>query len=110
MSKSDKRRYESLQRHGCIASRKAGWGWVAPDIHHIVSNGYRRLSGGNKATIPLSPWFHRGVPPCGLTEQQATDMFGPSMALNKKAFVERFGTEAQLLEEVNLVIESMEKA
>lgn len=103
-SKADQIRYDRLRRIGCIVSRKLGLGWVAPDMHHICDSGYRRLSGGNRATIPLSPWFHRGVPPEGMTQTEAAEILGPSLALHKREFKKRFGTERELLAEVDALV------
>jgi hypothetical protein len=99
-SKADLARYDRLQRIGCVVARKLGLGWMAPDIHHIVQ-GYRL---GNQYTIPLNPWSHRGVLPDGMTAKQAYELLGPSLALQKKAFFERFGTERELLAEVNELV------
>ena len=87
-SKSDLKRYDRLQQIGCIACIKDMKYGVSPDIHHLVE-GNKRL--GNKFTLPLCPWHHRGVGHGN----------GPSLALNKKAFVAQYGTERELLKEVN---------
>lgn len=108
-SKTDQQRFDRLRRIGCICSRKLGLGWVAPEMHHIVGSSYRKHSGGNKATIPLSAWFHRGEPPNGMRPSEATKQFGPSLRLDKKAFIERFGTERELLAEVDDLLTEIEK-
>ena len=57
--------------------------------------------------IPLCEWHHRGVDPSLLgwwgvvcNRPAPEDNFGPSLAHNKPAFHDRFGSPEQLLEEV----------
>jgi hypothetical protein len=95
------RRFDSLQRLGCICCLLECVGWMAPDIHHIVDGGYRKHSGGDMATIPLCPWHHRGLPPPGMNEAIALNTLGPSLALNKKLFNRTYGGERKLLEQVD---------
>jgi hypothetical protein len=93
-------RFGELYRLGCVVSRLIDLDrWEPADIHHLVE-GQRRL--GHQSTIPLSPWFHRGVPSrFDMRPSEATKALGPSLAINKRAFVEQFGTERQLLELTN---------
>lgn len=99
-SKGDKARYDKLSRMGCIACRK--WLLVSRgEIHHTRG---RTRRGANKLTIPLCPYHHRGEPAPGLTVKKTAVHLGPSLALDKKAFIEEFGTEQQLLDEVNALI------
>ena len=106
----DQRRFMRLQDIGCLCCLKEGYPGVPVDVHHIVDKGYREHSGGHAATLPLCPWHHRGVPPGGLSIDEALFRVGPSLALHKKRFVETFGTERHLLEETDLLIEAMERA
>lgn len=77
------------------------------EAHHLVDKGYRIHSGGHSATIPLCGWHHRGdVRGCQVlcnppTMVNAEKIYGPSFALTKKAFIVQYGTERELLEEVN---------
>jgi len=72
------------------------------DIHHVLRGG-RRI--GPAGTICLHPWYHRGQPPevrvAGrvrrLTETEAQGRYGPSLALDRKAFESRFAPELELL-------------
>lgn len=98
-TKAGKRRFIDLQMVGCICTRLDGNADDSnpepADIHHIVLGG-KRL--GHAYTLPLSPWFHRGVVPswCASAEQ-AEYLIGPSLARNKRAFTARYGTELELL-------------
>lgn len=109
-TKAEQDRFRRLQDLGCICCLKEGFGYVPPDIHHIVDKGYRRLSGGHLATIPLCPYHHRGVPPSGFSIDTALGYAGPSLALHKKRFIRRYGTERELLAEVDRRIEELERA
>jgi hypothetical protein len=97
---ADVERFGELYRLGCVVSRLIDLDrWEPADIHHRVE-GRTRL--GHQSTIPLSPWFHRGVPSrFDMRPSEATKALGPSLAINKRAFVEQFGTERQLLELTN---------
>jgi hypothetical protein len=102
-STRDQRRYEQLMRIGCIACHIDGR-YSQGDVHHIVTNGYRRLSGGNASTIILCPWHHRSVCPDDLTVTYMRAMWGPSMALESKEFARVYGSQRELLARVNSII------
>lgn len=94
----DEARYEALMAIGCLACKVEGC--IQPlrtEAHHLVDNGYRRLSGGDDATIPLCGWHHRGEPSPGLTGRLMRNLYGPSLATDKKAFVAKYGKERYLL-------------
>lgn len=103
---ADIERFAKLKALGCIVSRVYLNRWEPAEIHHLVE-GRKRL--GHQFTIPLSPWFHRGVPPqMDMRPSEATEALGPSLALSKRAFVDRFDTERGLLEQANKLIEVMQ--
>lgn len=87
---SDQIRFDKLHRLGCICCLKAGSGWRAPDIHHILRGG-RRTS--HRETLPLCPEHHR-IPSTGA-------VVGPSLADGSKLFAAKWGSQAELLAEVN---------
>lgn len=92
MTNADKQRIADFRKIGCCISGSSQY-----DVHHLVE-GYRL---GDAFTIPLHPWYHRGVP---FENHDNVDMlakFGPSLALHKKRFIEKFGTERELLAKVN---------
>lgn len=96
-TKADLRRFDQLRYLGCIACHHEARYGVPSDIHHIVQ-GYHQM------TIPLCPWHHRGIQLDGMSQRAMLDLFGPSLAKQKKAFVARYGTELELLEMVNTFI------
>lgn len=102
-SKADKQRFDKLHRIGCIACRKNGQ-FSDIDVHHLVDRGYRKHSGGNKATLPLCPHHHRNQPPDGWRPSEAYAFYGPSLAKHKREFIARYGSERELLAEVDQLI------
>ena len=97
----EKLRYSALKSMPCICCRKVNKYAGRPDIQHITSGG-RRIS--NYDTYPLCKWHHQGYIPVGFglkNSTEATEMFGPSFAKDKRAFEDYFGTEEQLLAETN---------
>lgn len=72
---------------GCVACRKDGHQSPA-SVHHIVQ-GNRRL--GHLFTIPLCPPHHQG------DGRQV-----PSVHFSKRTFVQRYGSELELLAELQV--------
>lgn len=107
-TRADRERFDKLQEIGCIVSlayfNRRG---VPGDIHHLLTGG-RRYPDQHQMTICLEPWYHRGIPPSGFTESQARARLGPTLCHEKRQFVERFGTELDLLEMTNSCIERMQ--
>lgn len=89
-TKRELERFRRLQELGCIACRKLGK-FSVPEIHHLLSGGRRR---GHMYTLPLCPAHHRGV-----FHDEA--LHGPSLALSVRRFREVFGSDDELLGEVN---------
>lgn len=95
-----------MQEIGCIVNYLQGKPGVPADVHHIVQGGKRM---GHSYTIPLSAWLHRGIKPWPTMSVDAnTAQYGPSLAHNKRAFVERYGTELELLEKTNKLLSEIE--
>ena len=94
MKKQDKERFEKLKRIGCIACSKKSL-FSEPIIHHIRKHTGLGLRPPHDQTIPLCPEHH--------------NMGNESVHLNKTKFVELFGSELQLLDEVNQKIKQLEK-
>lgn len=102
IGKKDRVRFAALQRIGCICCWMEGHPYIPADMHHITWAGRRQ---GHEATLPLCPWHHRAVPPFGYGPQTARAVLGPSLAESKRAFIARYGTEEDLLERVNQMVE-----
>ena len=73
---------------------------MTPEVHHLLSGNRRR---GHQFTIPLCRWHHRSD--SYITKSQATELYGPSLALNSKAFHERYGSDDSLLAKTNELLE-----
>ncbi len=101
---ADRERFDRLRELGCIVSRVYLKRYAAPDVHHLLSGGVRI---SHQATIPLSPWFHRGVVPLRMTAVQARERFGPSKARNPEQFRERYGSDEELLAATNQLLEAI---
>ncbi|MGE7136198.1 Ref family recombination enhancement nuclease [Luteibacter sp. NPDC031894] len=66
------------------------------DAHHVLRGG-RRI--GHDATLAACAWHHRGVKPYeAMTDAQATEIFGPSLAHGSKPFHAMYGSDQELLE------------
>lgn len=90
-----------LQDIGCLACRKDGRGGEPSDQHHPVE-GYRI---GDDIVMPLCPWHHRGV--CDGNPDDFAKRYGPSLHHQKRAFIERYGSERQLLAELQALLQRM---
>lgn len=108
ITKADRLRFEKLHGIGCIACRHNGTLHFPAEIHHLLSGGRRR---GHQFSLPLCVWHHRGVVPDGLTSMVMTLDHGPSLARGSKAFHIHYGSDNELLAEVDALLkDSMEVA
>lgn len=116
-SKADQDRLDAIGNITCVCcdSMKVS---LRPPIerHHLVDKGYRRLSGGHQATVSLCSWHHRAAPSWGWSLRQMYEHFGPSMKYqgppetvfeNKGAFERCFGTQRELLEMTNKLLDTV---
>lgn len=102
-TKAQVSRFEQLRAIGCLCCKKLGLPFQcgATEIHHTLSGGKRR---GHDYTLPLGSYHHRGTLWAGMTTKQMMEFFGPSLARGSKPFREKFGTDDELLAEVNKLI------
>lgn len=103
-TKEQKRRFDAIKSIGCLACRQLGYYDVDAEIHHLL-NGYRR---GHDYSVGLCCFHHRNV--TELDKETAYRILGPSLATNKKEFIERFGTDEELLSTQNKLIEDWEES
>ncbi len=108
-TKAQVERFEALKELGCIACIKTlgirALHCGPTEIHHLNLGGkagQKRL--GHDFTIPLGPWHHRAVLALGWTSSESARFYGPSLAKQSKAFRERYGSDGELLAEVNKLI------
>lgn len=92
-----KARFDALSRIGCVVCRVFHGVHTQPQIHHLLGTKYRAI--GKKAddahTIPLCVWHHTGGHP---------DI--DSAHGQPKAFAQLYGTQEELLEMTNKMIEA----
>jgi len=102
----EQRRQDDAREIGCIACLLAGHGgcgvWMVIEIHHQNSGG-RNIS--QLHTVALCTWHHRGINPDGMSKAQAHEQIGPSFAHTPGQFRKAYGSDPELLESQNEVIE-----
>lgn len=80
---------------GCVACRSEHPESLCPlEVHHLLDGGVRR---GHEFTVCLCAWHHRGMPPNGFNVTTATNMFGPSLYHNGRAFRALYGDDNALM-------------
>lgn len=105
MKDRDKRRRDFILEIGCVccieingAASPGGQGHHAEDDNDVVI--------GHHALICFCDWHHNGNPPPGKNKRTALETLGPSRHRHRPAFRERFGTDLQLLEKQNALLET----
>ena len=94
-TREEKRRFEAIVEIGCICCIHDGHEPIRPaEVHHLLDGGVRR---GHSLSIANCSWHHRGVPPSGFNQKQATAFIGPSLALDGKAYHAHYGSDGDLL-------------
>lgn len=97
MTKAEKAHLDRVQTLGCVACYLQGTPGTRAEIHHPQAG----TGAGRKAShwdaIALCPAHHRG------TQHPAV----PSIHLAKRAFINQFGTEQELLELVRRKLEKV---
>ncbi len=112
---ADEERFRALNEMGCIVSILEFGQWGTPgDIHHVLYGGRRHPYEPNQHTVCIRPWYHRGVPPLDrfgnrYTVKQAKRLLGPSMALEPREFVRRFGDDRYLLMATAQLLDALKK-
>lgn len=92
MLKADRTRYEKISALGCIVSVDGIRCEAPAEIHHIHGGGMGKKS-ANNLTIPCCPIHHR------------LGGYGVAVHAGKKAWEARFGSEKELLELTNQLID-----
>lgn len=99
----------AIREIGCIFCLLMRMRSLGVEKHHLLTtglhgNGKRR---GEKATVGGCPYHHRGAAAVGtkLARSYKEQGYGPNYADEPKAFRARFGTDDELLELQNKLIE-----
>ena len=98
-TKAEKAHIARVKAMPCIACVKVGERQpFVTEAHHTLSGGRRR---GHMQVLPCCSYHHRGLV---LSTHSVSDMerdYGPSLALRSKAFHEQFGSDDELLAEID---------
>lgn len=97
-----------LREVGCIVSRnRMARGLAVPsagrvEVHHLTIPGQRL---GHWFSIGLHGWYHSGIAPFFLNRDEARALFGASLKDGTRAFNDDHGTEEQLWEQVQALLD-----
>lgn len=96
-----------LKQIGCIACNQRKYRLMCVsgvEIHHLLSGNRRR---GHMFTIPLCAWHHRASHGPLWSKRYAREVLGPSLADGSKPFHAAYGSDEELLAEVNKALEGI---
>lgn len=93
-SKATKAHMSRVAELGCIACLIAGTPGTPPELHHPRTDAGAGQKAPDSDVIPLCPPHHRG------TQHPHV----PSIHLDRLKFIETFGSEAELLGKVQLIL------
>jgi hypothetical protein len=88
MTKAERKHLDKVASFGCIACWLSGYPGVQAEIHHPRAGAGMGRKASHLDAIPLCPTHHRGI----------QHPVHPSIHLDKRKFIEAFGTERDLLE------------
>ena len=94
MASIKSKRFTELVEIGCIACHIEGFGYTVPEIHHVREGMGMGQRAPDTDTIPLCAPHHRGM---GLKREGKI----PGLHSHPKKFRERYGSERELLSQVN---------
>lgn len=94
MNKAEKEHLSKVAELGCVACYLQDTPGTLCEIHHVRAGKGKGQRASNYEVIGLCPAHHRG------TQHPAV----PSIHLAKRAFIDQFGTEHDLLELVRRLI------
>ncbi|WP_336818093.1 Ref family recombination enhancement nuclease [Cedecea sp. MMO-103] len=89
MKKAEREHLSRVAALGCIVCRNLGFGETPAEIHHIRTGQGVAQRADNYSAIPLCPPHHR------------TGGHGVAVHAGKQTWERNFGTELELLEQVN---------
>lgn len=102
-TKAEAKRMQRIVEIGCIACMKVPFGTaMIGEVHHLLDVGRRR---GHAFTICLCGWHHRGAVPSDNPQKLMTYLHGCSLANGTRTFREEFGTDDELLQFQNQLLE-----
>jgi len=90
ITKAQQAHRDAVAALGCVACAKQGHHTPGVELHHIRETAGAGQRSGEDEVVPLCPAHHRGI------HRPLT----PSIHLDRRVFIELFGTELELLAEV----------
>ena len=101
-TKEEAQRNKIIKAGGCMLTWLKFGEKKYAEIHHITIPG-KRL--GHAYTIPLSPWYHRGVCDPGKTKEEMRTQYGASLTDGTHAFVaSHHYTELELWQKLQVAL------
>jgi hypothetical protein len=101
-TKEEAQRNKIIKANGCMLNWLKFGEKKYAEIHHITIPG-KRL--GHWYTIPLSPWYHRGICDPGKTKTEMHTKYGASLADGTRAFVaSHHYTELELWQKLQVTL------
>ena len=101
-TKEEAQRNKIIKAGGCMLTWLKFGEKKYAEIHHITIPG-KRL--GHAYTIPLSPWYHRGVCDPGKTKEEMRAKYGASLTDGTHAFVaSHHYTELELWQKLQVIL------
>lgn len=92
MNKADKIRLSRVAELGCIVCRNLGYPCAPAEIHHLRAGQGKGQRSDHSKGIPLCAHHHRA------------GGFGEAFHAGKKTWQDKFGTEQELLDQVNAML------
>lgn len=99
----EKCRMEDCKFLGCICCWFIDRPWVFAEYNHIVEGNRRK---GHMYGYALCRFHHRNEPLDGMTKKQTAELLGPSLGAGSKPFHARWGSNQELLEAQNQMLEA----
>lgn len=106
-TRAESERIRRVKECGCLACRQEGLPTDYAEAHHLnIGDKHGAPNLGHAFVVGLCPWHHRGVPPDGRTIKYSRQAYGPSLALEPRAFRERYGSGDALMLKQERVLKS----
>lgn len=86
-TKAESAHMDAIASRGCVIAFLRGMKRVPGEVHHLtVGSKHGAPRRGHKDTVCLNSYSHRGVPFGGWSLERCREVFGPSLALEPRAF------------------------
>lgn len=99
---AEQQRFQAIKEVGCTPCWLEGRSFEPCDIQHVVK-GRKRL--GHEWTYGCCPWHHRGLVTYPADTKMMEHVVGPSLARSPKDYHAKYGSEEELVDLCNKMIE-----